>query len=231
MTLKESSFILSRLKKSTKNPTPLVNDLHDQYIGHMATSKIKVTSNINQLPAFITSINEKAVKQAVRRSIKRTIPSATKASFDEIKNGQLLNTRMMTYKKLKERRFIRSYTNKSDNIYDMAGIIELSDKRPGMQNFILKKFKAGTNAFTKKPLYGVQAKIMGKEQRLGRAFMHGKVVLARKGPKRYPLRFLYGPSIAHMLTKTGRINNVITHAEGRFSKEMEDNLSFFLARI
>jgi hypothetical protein len=77
---------------------------------------------------------------------------------------------------------------------------------------------------------------MGRNVGLGRAFIafpntNRAVVLAREGKTRYPLKKLFGPSIAYMVQKNGSLERIQAEAQERFDREMTSNLDYFISKI
>lgn len=204
----------------------------------MAKQTVKVTSNIMDLPIVLTSINEKAVRQSVARSIRRTTQGVRKKTFEEIRDQAMLDTKMLSARKLKERQYITDGVNAKSTapIDQMFGVVNMADKRPSMIFFFAQRTPFGHNQRTGATQYFVKAKVMGRTVGLGRAFIaypdsKRAVVLARTGRARLPVKKLFGPSIAYMMQATGSITRIQTEALARFEREMNTNLTYFISKI
>lgn len=159
-------------------------------------------------------------------------------TFEEIRNKSLMDTKLMTQRKIYDRGYIRGFVNAKSQmpIHDMFGAINISDKHPSMIFFFAERRPFGRNERTGAVQYFVTAKIMNRKVGLGRAFMAWPntpkaVVLAREGDKRYPLKKLFGPSLAFMVQKTGSIERIQRDAQERFDKEITQNFEYFLMKI
>jgi hypothetical protein len=194
---------------------------------------IRITHDLDKLPVFLTRLNERAVKRAVARSIERTLTGVGKAVTKTIGKERLVNTRELPIGVIKKR-FLgtRKRVDRSLPIGDMYGAMDITDARPSLRYFFAKRIPAGTNVLGRE-LFSTQVRVMGKEHIVNGGFIPDSSarewpVFKRTSPKRLPVRKLFGPSFATMLTKMKLIDGLQRLAQERYAREIASNLDHFM---
>lgn len=202
------------------------------------TIKLIVKHDLDKIPLILTSINEGAVKRAVARSISRTFTGLQTGVTREIRGRGLVDTRKLSIDKIKSR-FLReiSSARPSQQLSEMYGRVDFTDRRPGLSAFHVKQI-AASSLRTRRRVYSLQASIMGKTVNLGRAFLaYNKNVVLRRtagavaSRTRGPLEKRFGPSFAYMVSRMGIAERLQAQAEDRYAKEIAANLDFYLSKL
>lgn len=193
-------------------------------------STVRVTADFSSAFRAFTEINQTAVKQAARRSIKRALKSVGKRASQEVRGRRLIQ---LSAKSLKTR--FREFDNtRSKDIAGMTGKLWISGRTENLARFYAKRVRAGRSKLTGAPLYGVKVNILGQQRIEPGGFLYkqgkGKLVLARKTAKRYPLEKRKGPSPSWLIEKAGLLPVLETFARERYAVEFEHNLKFYVER-
>lgn len=213
-------------------------------------AEIKVKVDLDKLSVAINSINEKAIKSAVRTSINRTFTGIRSVIFKEINKGEFYDKAKLPTAKAKSKYFFeRKKLASNTELSDMYAAMGISNARISLINFFAKrvqvgvlnqrqpiKLKSGRWVTLKKgsPLYGAQVKMFGKTRVYGKDFIGnvGKAneqIFRRKENGEIFRRT--GPSMALLFQKTNAAERIQKEADERMQRELEHNMGYYLSKI
>ena len=213
-------------------------------------AEIKVKVDLDKLNVLITSINEKAVKSAVRASINRTFTGIRSSIMKELNQGDFYDKKKLPTSKAKQRYFFeKKKLSASTELSDMYASMGISNNRINLINFFAKrvlvgftnrplpiKLKSGQWITLKQghPLFGAEVKMFGKKRVykgdfIGNIGKSNEQVFRRKENGKVFRRT--GPSMSLLFEKTNAAQRIQNEADERMQRELEHNLGYYLSKI
>jgi len=200
-------------------------------------SQIKVSFDLSKLQVFLTSLNEKAVKQAVRKSIQKTFSGIKVDVVKEINKGKFYDKKRLPTAKVKDKYF-RETKNLSSTaeLTDMYAAFEVSSKKLDLIVFFAKRIQTAITKVNSKPMYGVSVSTLGNRRTPKGAFIGNigkpnEQIFKRKDKSRLPIRKMQGPSLSTLFEHTHAATRIQNEANDRLSREMETNLAYYLSKL
>jgi hypothetical protein len=194
-------------------------------------AQVVVSSDMFKVGKLLAEVNQTAVKQSVRRSLRRTVTTVAKQATVELRSRKLIKLKA---RELKSR--IRSYADvRGSDIRSMFGKLKISGKEESLARFFPKRKRAGKSKLTGVQLYTVTTTVLGKTTAVERGFIvkkpKGNVILARvAGVKRLPVEKKTGHSVGYLAQESGVVGLLAKTAQERLQIEMKTNLEFYTAR-
>jgi hypothetical protein len=206
-------------------------------------ASIKVSCDLSQLGVLITSISEKAIKKAVHRSITRTFSGIKTDVLKTINAGNFYNKKKLPTSKVKKDYFREDKKlGASTDITNMYAAFKIRDKKIPLIAFFAKRVQTALSKVNRKPLYGVQVKVLNKtfipkgkfignigkvnEQVFGRS---GKF---KAGTRREKIKKAHDAiSMSDLFKRTGAAARIQKEANERMQREMDTNVSYFLSKL
>lgn len=195
--------------------------------------RVVITHTLGEIPVFLNGLSEGPVKRAVARSIRRTFQGMRTQTAKGIRDHQLVDTRSLPISEIK-RRYLRERVKASPSqpIGEMQGRLDFTDVRPGLFHFFATRVALGyaRRGRARQNRSGVFVTVLGRTYRAGRGFVPAgkKIILARTGKGRTPLRKLFGPSFATLVRASGVDVEIQAGAQARYERELSSNLDYFL---
>lgn len=202
--------------------------------------------NFKKVGILLRDISDKTLRQAVARSIARTITTVRKEAVKEFRSAKLISMKSGTMKKR-----IRAYNHAkaTSPVASQFGEVAISGKAESMARFFARETQLGTRVgfhgsrnglySVGSPIYAVQLSQIGKEyaaQYSGTPFfmrkggMRVNAVMVREGSKRLPIQKMTGPSLGKLAQDHGLLKGLEAVAQRRYGEEFERNLNFYAAR-
>jgi len=211
---------------------------------------IKVTANVDDLGVLLNSINEKAIKSAVRKSILRTFTGIRAAMLKEINAGEFYDRSKLPTARAKAKYF-RETINASQNtpMNEMYASFKVSSARLNLIYFFAErvpttklkenikvKLKNGAWVTLKagRQMYGARTKVLGKIKTHEGDFIgnlgkkNAQVYRRKENGKIYTQT---GPSLAVLFAQTNAASRIQKEADERMQRELETNIDYYLAKI
>lgn len=213
-------------------------------------AEIKVKLDLDKLSVAINSVNEKAIKRAVNKSISRTFGGIRTGVTKALNSGDFYDRSKLTAQKAKSRYFVEKKNLGSNvELADMYASMGISSKRIDLINFFAKRVQVGHLAkrqpvklksgkwITLKqgtPLYGAQVRMFGRTRFYAGDFIgfvgqSKEQVFRRKDNGKIFKRT--GPSMSLLFTKTNAAQRLQNEADARLAREIDHNLDYYLSKI
>lgn len=211
---------------------------------------IKVKVDLDKLGVFLTSVNEKAVKQAVRRSIARTFTGIKTAFLKETNSQKLYDRKKLPTSKLKGKYFFeRKSLGAGTELANMYAALSVSTRRIDLIAFFAKRVQRGVlqrdipvklkdgrwvTLKAGRPLFGAEVKMFGKTRFyegdfIGNIGKTSEQVFRRRSSGKIFKRT--GPSLDILFRKTDAATRIQNEADARLQRELDHNMSYFLSKI
>lgn len=201
-------------------------------------TKIVINDQFWKVEKLLGGIDARAAKAAVSRSLSRAITGVAKAANKGIRAKKLVN---MGVKALKRNFKVQKNIGRATAVSEMYASLTIAGKPLPLARFYARRISAGKSkslmkqnkygAWTGVNLYSVRVQVLGSSYIVERGFMlqkgkgGGKVILARLGKERKPVKKQFGPSAAELSQKSGLTTELLTVARTRFRNEMTRNMS------
>jgi hypothetical protein len=212
--------------------------------GDASLTKIIVSHNLLRVKALMQNLGDKkSIRQAVARSIKRTLPAIQRIAIRETRAKKMLK---MSASDMKYR--VRAYLRIGNHIPvdELQGKLWISPKEENLALFYSRRIVAGRSKSLAKRggwqgvrLYGVKVNKYGAPYlknpkhtfQVLKGFRGGGRVFERlSSAKRLPIFSLDGPAVADLVQKEGIFAKIVDVATERYEREFLHNVDFYAKR-
>ena len=187
---------------------------------------ITIQHDLKKLSRSLSTLEKQVTPQATIRTLNRVAESAKVASARHI--APQMNSRQAGVKR-------RIETQKA-TFKRLWATLVARDRALQLIEFVVGSKKPTQQKGGKRGL--VKAKVYGKTRTYNKAFIAPRrsgssktTVYIRKGPKRKPLKMLYGPGIMQLFRQSENDQVMQTTIRERFPIEFARNLAFYIKRI
>lgn len=197
-------------------------------------TRIVITQDFGKVQKLLAELGSKTVKQAVARSLKRTVRGMGTAANREFRSRRLIK---LSAKAAKSRITERSRTGPTMKVASMFAELNISGRPESLARFYARRVYKGKSKLTGAALYGAKVTVFGKGTYIvNRGFIlqkgkgAGMVILARLGEKRLPVEKQKGPSLGALAVAAGLDQKLASQAATRYQSELTHNLKYYAAR-